>query len=97
MSAASEDSTALVRLESSIVTLNDVEQRLAADLDLYRRVMMPLVHNAAYRISGEAQPSGHIIRQFFHDSFVVQDSLRMAVRHAGFACDMAKELKRHIQ
>lgn len=94
--SAAEDSDNLLFMESSLITLSEAECRLAADLELYRSTMTPLIHAAAQRLMGNASPT-HIIRQLLADSYLAQEDMRACVRHANQAYDAALALKRGLK
>lgn len=93
----SADDSALVKLESSIHELCEIETRLAAELDLYRRTMTPVVLAAAYRITGDQKPSDCLMRQYFADTFLAHEGMKAAIKHTVYACDFAKALKNHMK
>ena len=90
--SAAEDSDNLLFMESSLITLSEAECRLAADLELYRCTMTPLIHAAAKRLMGNASPT-HFVRQVLADSYQAQENMRACVRHANLAYDAALALK----
>lgn len=83
----------LAFFESSLISLCQAEQQLAEDLKLYRNVMTPIMQAVAKQVMGNI-PSHHFQRQLLEDSYLAQEHMAKAVRHAGLAYDAATALCR---
>ena len=83
----------LAYFESSLISLCQAEQQLAEDLTLYRNVMTPIMQAVARQVMGNLPPH-HFQRQLLEDSYLAQEHMAKAVRHAGLAYDAATALCR---
>lgn len=89
----SDEPPRLAYFESSLISLCQAEQQLAEDLKLYRNVMTPIMQAVARQVMGNI-PSHHFQRQLLEDSYLAQEHMAKAVRHAGLAYDAATALCR---
>lgn len=89
----SDEPPSLAYFESSLLTLCQAEQQLAEDLKLYRSVMTPIMQAVARQVMGNL-PTHHFQRQLLEDSYLAQEHMAKAVRHAGLAYDAATALCR---
>jgi hypothetical protein len=89
----SDEPPRLAYFESSLISLCQAEQQLAEDLKLYRNVMTPIMQAVAKQVMGNI-PSHHFQRQLLEDSYLAQEHMAKAVRHAGLAYDAATALCR---
>jgi hypothetical protein len=92
---SADEPPSLAFMESSLLTLCLAESKLAEDLTLYRTTMTPLLQAVALQVMGNA-PSHHFIRQLLADSYLAQEHMAKAVRHAGLAYDAATAMRRRL-